>query len=111
MTVRSRESVSPRQSRSSLIFASINLDEDGSSCGALFFTRPAAIGRFIFSGMFLTVSFEWTVVTDQGGRVPSGSVHSVWCGQFAGTRAAPADAPFEHCERRAGQARVCDLMP
>src|SRR6266516_4828677 len=38
MTVRSRESVSPRQSPSSLILASINSDGDPGFCGALFFT-------------------------------------------------------------------------
>src|SRR5947209_7654629 len=36
--VRSRESVSPRQSPSSLILASINSDGDPGFCGALFFT-------------------------------------------------------------------------
>src|SRR5438105_13735597 len=38
MRVRSRESVSPRQSPSSLILASINSDGDPDFCGALFFT-------------------------------------------------------------------------
>src|SRR6266487_2801859 len=38
MRVRSRESVSPRQSPSSLILASINSDGDPGFCGALFFT-------------------------------------------------------------------------
>src|SRR5437667_2864802 len=38
MRVRSRESISPRQSPSSLILASINSDGDPGFCGALFFT-------------------------------------------------------------------------
>src|SRR5205823_9452719 len=38
MRARSRESVSPRQSPSSLILASINSDGDPGFCGALFFT-------------------------------------------------------------------------
>src|SRR2546421_12222217 len=38
MSVRSRESISPRQSSSSLILASINSDADPGFCGALFFT-------------------------------------------------------------------------
>src|SRR4249920_3661983 len=40
MRVRIRESVSPRQSLSSLILASINSDGDPGFCGALFFTTP-----------------------------------------------------------------------
>src|SRR6266511_3955581 len=38
MRVRSQESVSPRQSPSSLILASINSDGDPGFCGAAFFT-------------------------------------------------------------------------
>src|SRR4249920_2266174 len=36
MSVRTRASVSPRQSSSSVIFASINVDPDPGFCGALF---------------------------------------------------------------------------
>src|SRR5712672_719588 len=44
MSARSRESISPRQSSSSLILASINSDGDPDSCGALFFTTSSPFG-------------------------------------------------------------------
>src|SRR5437868_9505817 len=91
MRARSRESISPRQSPSSLIFASINSEGDPDFCGALFLT----ISLSYHIDFHVTVRVEAEASEDAVGRRRGGGLERVRY------RVAPIDgSPL--CSRRSG---------